>query len=80
MDEFTLNELKEFFDKIKSNKFGFPFLQPIEEVINEYPDYLDKIAQPIDLNKIELKIYTKKYNSIDEFKDDIDLMLENCFT
>lgn len=79
MDEFTLNEIKEFFEKIKSNKFAFPFTQPIEEIINEYPDYIEKIKKPMDLNKVELKIYTKRYISIDEFKDDLDLMLENCF-
>ena len=79
MDDFTLNEMKEFYEKIKSNKFSFPFLQPIEEIINDYPEYLEKIKQPMDLNKIELKIYTKRYNSMDDFKDDLDVMLENCF-
>ena len=79
MDDFTLNEMKEFYEKIKSNKFAFPFLQPIEEIINDYPEYLEKIKQPMDLNKIELKIYTKRYNSMDDFKDDLDVMLENCF-
>lgn len=78
MDEHTLGELKEFFGKIKTNKNAFPFKQDIEEVIKSFPNYTDYISKPIDLNKIENRILTRRYANIEQFKDDFDLMIDNC--
>ena len=81
MDEYTLNESKEFIKKLKSNKNGYIFLQPIEELVNSLADYKEMIKYPIDLLKIEDKLVNKfEYNTIEDMKNDIDLMVNNCLT
>lgn len=80
MDEYVINELKEFIKRLKANKNAYIFLQPIEELINTLVDYKEKIQSPIDLLKIEQKLSSSKYNSIEEMKDDLDRMLTNCLT
>ena len=71
-------EIKEFFSKIKKHKTAYIFLQPIEEIINDCPKYLEICEKPIDLNIIDRKIYENSYRNIEDLKDDLDLMLENC--
>lgn len=80
LDEYSYTETKEFLRKLKESKNGFLFLQPIEELIAGLPDYKDKIKQPIDLLKIDDKFNSNKYTSLEEMKEDIDLMISNCFT
>lgn len=72
------NEIKEFFQKIKKHKTAYVFLQPIEEIIQDCPRYLEICPKPIDLNHIDRKIYENSYRNIEDLKDDLDLMLENC--
>ena len=71
-------EIKEYFSKIKKHKTAYIFLQPIEEIINDCPKYLEICQKPIDLNMIDRKIYENYYRNIEDLKDDLDLMLENC--
>ena len=80
LDEYCYNETKDFIRKLKESKNGYIFCQPVEELINSLIDYKDKIKQPIDLLKIEDKFLTNKYSSIEELKEDIELMISNCFT
>lgn len=80
MDEYIINELKEFIKRLKANKNSYIFLQPIEELISTLQDYKQKIHLPIDLLKIEQKLVSSKYTSIEEMKDDLDLMITNCLT
>jgi hypothetical protein len=79
-DSYIYNELKEFFKKIKEHNCAYLFLQPIEEVISSIPHYTDVIKYPIDLNKIETKLLAHQYYSLDDFKNDIELMFNNCKT
>ncbi|ORX88041.1 hypothetical protein K493DRAFT_411109 [Basidiobolus meristosporus CBS 931.73] len=44
----------------------------------DYPDYYDTISEPIALDMIKEKIDQKEYNSLDEFKSDMDLMFDNA--
>jgi hypothetical protein len=81
IEEYTtypLNELIEFFKRIKEHRSSYLFLQNIEEIINQLPGYLEVVRQPIDLNKIESKMLESKYNTLEEFKEDIILMFNNC--
>lgn len=81
IDEYTtypLNELVEFFKRIKEHRSSYLFLQNIEEIISQLPGYLEVVKQPIDLNKIESKMLDSKYNTLEEFKEDINLMFNNC--
>lgn len=79
-DSIIINEIRELFNKVKNHKFSYIFLQPIEEIIDNYPQYLQICKRPIDLNKIEKKIYDNYYKNIEDLKDDMDLMFNNCKT
>lgn len=80
MDDYTQSELQEFIKRIKVNKTSPIFLDPIENVIRDCPDYTSKIAHPIDLLKIEDKIDKCEYSSIENFNEDVQLMITNCLT
>jgi len=79
-DSIIINEIRELFNKVKKHKYSYIFMQPIEEIIDSYPQYLDICKKPIDLNKIERKIYDNYYKNIEDLKEDIDLMFNNCKT
>jgi len=42
--------------------------------------YYALIKKPISLKEIKERLHHSYYNTIDEAKDDVDLMLNNCFT
>ena len=80
MDDYTQSELQLFVKKLKINKNSYIFLDEIENVIKEYPDYAIKIKNPIDLNKIIDKVDKGDYENLDKFNEDIELMINNCLT
>jgi hypothetical protein len=80
MDDYVQSELQTFVKKLKLNKNSYIFLDEIENVIKEYPDYSTKIKHPIDLVKIIDKVDKGEYNSLDKFNEDIELMINNCLT
>jgi len=77
-DSIIINEIRDLFNKVKKHKYSYIFLQPIEEIIESCPQYLETCKKPIDLNKIDKKIYDNYYKNIEDLKYDIDLMLDNC--
>lgn len=77
-DSIIINEIRDLYTKVKKHKYSYIFLQPIEEIIDNCPQYIEICKRPIDLNKIEKKIYDNFYKNIETLKDDIDLMLNNC--
>ena len=80
MDDYIQSELQTFVKKLKINKNAYIFLDEIENVIKEYPDYSTKIKHPIDLIKIIDKVDKGEYDSLDKFNEDIQLMINNCLT
>ena len=42
------------------------------------PKYFDFIKNPIDLSTMKKKIEKEKYNTLQDFHVDAELMLENC--
>lgn len=53
-----------------------PFLWPVDPAL--YPDYNQVIAQPIDISIIEHKIENRQYSSVDQFMDDVNLLVNNA--
>ncbi|KAI9250326.1 Bromodomain-containing protein [Sporodiniella umbellata] len=68
----------ETLNKLKKHPCAFAFLQPVDPVYFNIPDYFDVIKHPMDLSAIEKKLNT--YKSKAEFISDIQLMLDNCYT
>lgn len=56
--------------------YGAPFIHPVDE--NDAPDYYNLIEQPIDLSTIMNKIKQDLYESIEQYRSDIDLIFMNC--
>ena len=75
-----LNELMDFMKRIKEHKSSYIFKQNIEEIIEQVPSYTDVIKQPIDLNKIEQRITRGQFLTLEDFKEDMELMFNNCKT
>ena len=80
MDEYAQSELQTFVKKLKINKNANIFLDEIENVIKDYPDYAEKIKHPIDLIKIIEKVDKGEYETLDKFNEDVELMINNCLT
>lgn len=67
--------LNKFFTEIISKSSYKAFYLPVNPV--QEPTYYIKIQKPIFLVNIENKIKDKYYKSIIEFKDDINLLVNN---
>ncbi|KAI8877363.1 Bromodomain-containing protein [Backusella circina FSU 941] len=76
--KFCLQAVKE----LKKNKYrdiNYPFLEPVDVVALNIPDYLGIVKRPMDLSTIEKKLNKGAYDSPEEFEDDIRLMFNNCY-
>ncbi|CAG8728346.1 2856_t:CDS:2, partial [Acaulospora colombiana] len=71
-----VNVIAEILKKLWETESAQPFHQPVTDQLA--PDYKDIIKNPIDLSTIEKKNSAGAYNSIDDFMDDVKLMVENC--
>lgn len=65
--------------KLKKNLNAPPFLQPVDPVLLNIPDYPEKIKNPMDISTVNKKLETKEYNEPLEFYDDMKLMFSNCY-
>lgn len=79
-EEATLRELRiflrEILAKMARNKLFYMFTRPVD--INEVPDYLDIIKQPMDLETMMTKIDQHAYESAKDFLADIELICANA--
>ncbi|KAJ3025764.1 hypothetical protein HDV00_012499 [Rhizophlyctis rosea] len=72
--------LQSVLKNIQKLKDATIFLNPVDPVALNIPTYFDFIKRPMDLSTIEKKLKTNQYGSIKDFSDDMDLMLQNCWT
>lgn len=71
----TLKELK----KSKYRDINYPFLQPVDVVALNIPDYVNIVKHPMDLATIERKLTEGDYEEPEQFEADIRLMFNNCY-
>ncbi|KAJ1938266.1 hypothetical protein GGF37_004875, partial [Kickxella alabastrina] len=76
--KFCLNMVKEFLKKANFN-ITYPFLEPVDPVAMNCPDYFSVITEPMDLSTIKSKLEGEMYASPLEFESDMRLMLRNCY-
>ncbi|KAJ2724341.1 hypothetical protein GGI07_002020 [Coemansia sp. Benny D115] len=65
--------------KISKHPSAFPFLRPVDVVLDGCPTYYEVIKNPMDLGTIKQKLEARKYTSPAEFDEDMRLMLNNCY-
>ncbi|OMJ75724.1 hypothetical protein SteCoe_25061 [Stentor coeruleus] len=69
--------LLKIISEMKKNPYIAPFLHPVNK--KEYPDYYEKITEPMDLSTIENKLLCGEYISSHQFAHDMRLIWNNSF-
>lgn len=76
-------ELKEECLKIVEELLNHPisdvFSRPVDPVLDDMPDYFERIAKPNDLTTVKERLLSDTYHTLAEFKQDISLVWENAF-
>lgn len=54
------------------------FLRPVDPVLDGCPTYYDEILRPMDLGTMSTKLNEGKYATMEDFKDDMELIFSNC--
>ncbi|KAJ7332923.1 hypothetical protein JRQ81_015103 [Phrynocephalus forsythii] len=52
------------------------FAEPVN--LREVPDYLEFISKPMDFSTMRQKLESHRYQTLDEFEEDFNLILTNC--
>ncbi|ADM12463.1 bromodomain-containing transcriptional activator [Encephalitozoon intestinalis ATCC 50506] len=60
------------------NAYAWPFLKPVDP--KEVPNYYKCISKPMDLSTMSSKLKNNEYKFIEAFVEDVNLMVNNCFT
>eukprot|EP00210_Caulerpa_lentillifera_P008422 g8034.t1 len=81
------NQCGSILNHLKKHRYAWPFLQPVDAVALNIPDYHDVIKRPIDLGTISRKLdhdqrkgRYRDYKTPFEFRDDVRLVWTNCRT
>ncbi|KAF8963874.1 hypothetical protein BDZ97DRAFT_1701052 [Flammula alnicola] len=54
------------------------FLRPVDTVLDGCPTYYDEILNPMDFGTMSTKLNEEKYRTMEEFKEDMELVFSNC--
>ncbi|KAF4611399.1 hypothetical protein D9613_004170 [Agrocybe pediades] len=54
------------------------FLRPVDVVLDGCPMYYDEIKNPMDFGTMTRKLHAGTYNTMEEFKHDVELIFSNC--
>ncbi|KAJ1890971.1 hypothetical protein LPJ66_007185, partial [Kickxella alabastrina] len=65
--------------KVSKHPSAFPFMRPVDVLLDGCPTYYDIIKKPMDLATIKRKLEGRKYSAPKEFEVDMRLMLNNCY-
>jgi hypothetical protein len=65
---------------IKKDQWSWPFAEPVDIVALNIPDYYNVIKFPMDLKTIEKKLFSNKYEKVEDFATDMRRIWSNCYT
>jgi hypothetical protein len=65
---------------LRKHKSSWPFRAPVNPVAMGIPHYTSVIPHPMDLETIEKRLVTHKYQSLPKFYGDIRLIISNSLT
>ena len=80
LERFQMKYLKKVIKSLKMNKDAKPFLNPVDPVALNIPNYPDFIKEPMDLSTVEKKLLDEVYKVKTEFIYDVNLIFQNCKT
>ncbi|KAJ1957280.1 hypothetical protein IWQ62_005130, partial [Dispira parvispora] len=64
---------------MKRHRDGGPFLEPVDHVKLNIPDYPTIVKHPMDLSTVEKKLTAGQYVEVDDFVADLRLIFSNCY-
>ncbi|KAG1137208.1 hypothetical protein G6F37_010855 [Rhizopus arrhizus] len=64
---------------LKKHRDATPFLQPVDYIKLNIPDYPKIIHHPMDLATVDKKLNSGQYSSVDQWICDVRLVFNNCF-
>lgn len=73
-----LNKCRTLLKKSMGHKFAGPFLQPVDWMALGIPHYPTVVNNPMDLGTILSKLNSGQYQTMEEFKTDVDLVWSNA--
>ncbi|KAF2497418.1 Bromodomain-containing protein [Lophium mytilinum] len=65
--------------KTKYKILAMPFMQPVDPVALNIPNYLRVIKKPMDLSTVEKNLREGLYQTSKEFYTDVKLIFDNCY-
>ena len=74
------SKLLKILSTIKKLKEAYEFLEPVDYIQYNIPDYLDVIKYPKDLGIIQFNLENNIYKKIQDFLNDMQLIWDNCYT
>ena len=77
MNEITYQRCIKAMEKIYSHPLYELFLDPVDPERDEAPGYFEKIKNPMDFTTISKKLKNNLYNNVNEWKEDLNLIISN---
>ncbi|KAK9727982.1 hypothetical protein K7432_001434 [Basidiobolus ranarum] len=75
-----LHKCRSILKRIAQHESAFEFLRPVDPIKQGIPTYFEMIKSPMDLGTVNKKLKSGQYQTKDDFREDVELMLNNCFT
>jgi len=73
-----VNRATKIMKKLFKHKFSWPFLDPVDPVELNIPDYFEVIKNPMDLQTVSNKLQSNTYNTYKEWDADVLLTFDNA--
>ncbi|KAJ1475073.1 Bromodomain-containing protein [Baffinella frigidus] len=63
---------------LTAHKHGWVFMEPVDPIKLQIPDYLDVIKRPMDLGTVKTNLSAGQIHTPEQFKDDVMLTFANA--
>ena len=80
IDKEIKSKLMKILSTIKKLKEAYEFLEAVDYIKYNIPDYLDVIKYPRDLSIVQFNLEKDYYRDIQSFLNDVQLIWDNCYT
>ena len=80
IDKKIKSKLMKILSTIKKLKEAYEFLEAVDYIKYNIPDYLDVIKYPRDLSIVQFNLENDYYRDIQSFLNDVQLIWDNCYT
>ena len=80
IDKEIKSKLMKILSTIKKLKEAYEFLEAVDYIKYNIPDYLDVIKYPRDLSIVQFNLDNDYYRDIQSFLNDVQIIWDNCYT